>query len=320
MARIAIIGLGALGSRHLQALAKLKGPLQIDAVDPSTEARDKAVAMYKEAGGEGGTLSQWTEVSRLVQIPDLAIVSTNSRERMPVLKILAERGCHNILLEKFLFTRQEEYLQAAGIIETTGAKVWVNCARRTAPRYHRLRELIAGRPIAYRVEGYSWGLACNVIHHLDEWASLAHVREVSLSCDLRSGAIPARRQGYLEVLGRLSASDDRSSFTAESWPGRGEGPAGERTTIIRCEDMTLTVGQTSQELTIGLRDRVLAREPYPVAMQSEATSWHAATILSGGEPPLPRYAESAKLHLALLDILLPHFQSIDPSLCECPIT
>jgi hypothetical protein len=320
MMKLAIVGAGAIGARHLQALARFDGPLLIELVDPVSAARQKASGLLMGVGGLRGEIREVSRVEELSSLPDLAIVATNARERLGAVTKLCAMGCLALILEKVLFTRKDDYAQASKAIDQAGARVWVNCVRRTAPRFHRLQELIDGRPISYNVEGVNWGLASNVIHHLDEWVSLIRAQAVKLTGSFEPGAIPARRHGYMEVLGRLDGAADLSTFTAASRPGLGPGPTGDRTIIIGCEDTTFTIGQTSQDLLIRQGKFVIARESYPVAMQSEATAWHVATILAGGEPSLPRFSAAAQLHLALLDALLPHFQSIDPTLSECPIT
>lgn len=318
MARIAIVGTGALGARHLEALALLGGPMCVDLVDPVPAARERAVALLAEAGGMKGEVRQYGGVGELALPPDVAIVATNSRERLAAVQELCSLGCPALILEKVLFTRREEYVLAEAAIRKGGARTWVNCARRAAPRSRRLQELIAGRPISYRVEGYNWGLACNVIHHLDEWLYLSGAQAATLTGSFEPELLPARRQGYFEVSGNVSGEAGPHAFGAVGLVRRGL--PGDRTVAIRCEDAEFLVGQASQDLVIRSGDYVIARESYPVAMQSEATAWHVAAILAGGEPSLPRYEESAKLHLALLDVLMPHFQSLDPSLTECPIT
>lgn len=320
MTRVAIIGTGALGARHLQAHARLTGPLFVDLVDPIPAAREKALALLSEIGGLKGEVRQFGCIRELPISPDIAVVATNARDRLPAIQELCSLGCPALILEKVLFTRPEEYALAEEAIQKAGVKAWVNCVRRTAPRFRRLEELIAGRPVSYKVEGLEWGLACNVIHHLDEWMYLSRAQMPILVGSFDPEMILSSRNGYFELFGTLRGVAGSNGFTAISSRGRNTAPAGDRTITICCEDSEFIIGQTSQELVIRKGAQIVSRESYPVAMQSEATAWHVATILAGGEPSLPRYEESAKLHLALLDVLLPHFQSLDPSLSECPIT
>ncbi len=320
MINIAIVGVGALGSRHLQALARLAGPMRVDLLDPSSSALARARDLLCEVGGLNGEVRYAAQINGLACAPDLAIIATNARERMPAVQKLCTLGCPALIIEKVLFTRREDYALAGEAIRSAGTNAWVNCSRRTAPRFHRLQELLAGRPISYRVDGYNWGLACNVIHHLDEWLALTPGSTLELSGRFEPELVPSRRDGYYDVTGTISGIAGDSSFFARSALGKSDGPPGDRAISIDCEDLSLRIGQASQKMEVRVRGQLVSTESYPTAMQSEATAWHIATILAGGEPPLPRFEESARLHLAMLDVLMPHFQSIDSSLTECPIT
>lgn len=320
MTRVVIVGTGALGSRHLQALARLGGPLLVDLVDPVPAARERAVALLMEAGGVQGEFRQYEHIEAMPDSPDVAIVATNSRERLSAIQQLCGLGCQAFILEKVLFTRAEEYALASAALNRANARAWVNCARRASPRYGRLQELIAGRPVSYHVDGGEWGLACNVIHHLDEWVHLTGAQPLNLTGSFEPELIPARRQGYFEVFGRVNTVSGANRFEAISRRGDVGARPGDRVITLRCENTEIVIGQMDQQMVIRVDDQVVAREAYPVAMQSEATAWHVAAILAGGEPSLPRYDESATLHRALLDALMPHFLSLDPKLTECPIT
>ena len=50
---IAIIGGGNIGSRHLQAVARIDKPLNIFVVDPSVSSRDLAVERFHEIDKSG---------------------------------------------------------------------------------------------------------------------------------------------------------------------------------------------------------------------------------------------------------------------------
>ncbi len=320
MTRIAIIGTGAVGARHLQALARISDTLQIHLVDPSSAARKKAVALLTEVSTKEFDVSQWDCIKDMRWAPDIAIVATNARERLAAVLELCSLGCPTMILEKILFTQLSEYKLAQAAIQKSGAKVWVNCALRTAPRFHRLHELIAGRPIAYQVEGHTWGMASNVIHHLDEWLLLARTSAANLRGIFNPELMKAKRAKYFEVTGEIVGTAGLHSFRALNHEGFGLGPRGDRVIRISFDDVTLCIGMSSQDLLITRGSKFIAREAYPTVLLSDATSWHVASILSGGEPSLPRFEDSAPLHVALLEALLPHFQLTDPNMTECPIT
>jgi hypothetical protein len=209
---------------------------------------------------------------------------------------------------------------AANIFERSKTKVWVNCARRASPRFSRLKSLINGRPFSYRVEGFNWGLACNVVHHLDEWTFLADSNQIDLSASLDPGTFPAKRDGYQEVSGRLFGRAARSEFLATCSRLDKLDATGDRTVIIDVGDTSLAINQCRQVLVIQVNSQVIVQENYPIPKQSEAGAWHIASILAGSEPDLPRFDYAATLHTKLLESLLPHFQLGLGEISECPIT
>jgi hypothetical protein len=319
-ARIAVVGVGNLGARHLQSLARLEADLIVDVVDPSQAARDRSVDLLAEAGGlRRGHVNSVASLERLSGTPDLAIVATNSAERLRVIGALVEAGTPKMILEKVLFTRLQEYDAAASLFAKFDTQVWVNCGRRFAPRMNDLLAMVGRKPLHYRVDGAGWGLACNVVHHLDEFALLAGCDDIALSGDeLDSGIIPSKRPGYIEFTGTLSGRTAAgSNFSANCAVGDFTG----RRVTIEAEDLQLTISQSDQTLTISDAQGVRT-VPFAIPLQSEITAQHVADILEGKRPALPDYSTAARLHRPMLNVFLGHLRRCtgNSALDECPIT
>lgn len=319
-ARIAVVGVGNLGARHLQSLARLQADLIVDVVDPSQAARDRALYLLAEVGGlKRGQVNEIASLKGLSRSPDLAIVATNSIERLQVIETLVKAGTPNMILEKVLFTRSQEYDEAASLFAKYGTRVWVNCGRRFAPKTDELLAVTSGKLLDYRVEGAGWGLACNVIHHLDEFAFLAGCDEIAMSGDeLDSGTIPSKRPGYIEFTGRLSGrAANGSRFSASCVAGDFTG----RRVTIEAEGLELTISQSDQTLTIS-NVQAVRTVPFPIPLQSEVTAQHVTDILASRQPALPDYSTAALLHRPMLDVFLSHLRrcSGNSALTECPIT
>lgn len=317
---MAIVGLGGIGLRHLQSLCEFNGALQIYGIDPSPEARKRAVNLNRKSGRSEIVLIDCPNLKELKMRPELAIVATNARERLSVVRELCKLKCSLFLLEKILFSHPAEYEEAANLFNGHRPKVWVNCVRRCAPRFARLQGLTAGKTVSYRVAGASWGLASNIVHHLDEWAFLCRAKDMTVSAKLDPRLIPTRRVGYYEVAGTIRAQAGPHTFEARSGGTATAGEAGDRTIWIRVNDVELEIGQTSGQMIVTGPDKNAILEAYPPALQSEATAKHVEAILAGLEPHLPRFEEAARLHLSVLEVLWPHFQSLNPEFTDCPIT
>jgi len=319
-ARIAIIGAGNLGARHLQSLARLDADVVVDVVDPSQVARTRSIDLLREVGGlRRGSLNVVDDVRQIAKAPDLAIVATNSVERPQIVSALVQAGTPTMILEKVLFTNLQAYDDVETMLAEAGTKAWVNCGSRFSPRAVDLVGMLGVKPLDYKVEGAGWGLGCNVIHHLDEFALLTGCNDVALSADgLDDGIIPSKRAGYIEFTGTLKGlSADGSRFSASCEPGVFSG----REVTINANGVSVKISQMRQTLTIS-DSKGTRTEPYPIPLQSEVTAQHVMDILAGRQPALPDYATAARLHRAMLTAFLAHLRRSagNPAIDECPIT
>ncbi len=318
--RVAVIGTGGIGARHVQSMAGISAPIDLDIVDPIPQARQRAISFLREAGGlQCGSVREFSHIEDLDSPPDLAIVATTSRERPRAVKAIVGRGVRSLILEKVLFTRLSDYDEFDGLFANGNTHVWVNCPFRAFPRARRLAELIDGAPFSYRVEGQGWGLACNLIHHLDEFASLNGSADIFLSIEhLHRSIGSAKRDGYIELLGQISGKGGAcNDFTAVC----SSGPATGRVVQLKIGDKLVTVSREQKKILIDNGAGTRA-EPYPMPTQSELTSTYLAAILAGQSPALPVYAEASQIHRVMVDAFIKHLRIVkqDPTLDECPVT
>src|SRR5688500_5671616 len=105
MSHVLLVGAGALGSRYLQGLAKLDGA-SIRVVEPDPKAVEVARQRFAEVGGDPGALVSLPAIEGRA---DLAIVATSSGPRRAIVERLLQDPPGALLLEKFLFQREEDY-------------------------------------------------------------------------------------------------------------------------------------------------------------------------------------------------------------------
>ena len=158
--QVAIIGAGQLGSRHLQGVLSSKLSLVVHVMDitPSSLEMSKTRASEVKHSNE---LYFHTNIKGLPDNLDLVIVATNANVRATVTKsLLGSKKVKNLVLEKVLFQKIEDYDSILKLTESKGTKTWVNHPRRYQTLYKELKpKLTQIDQIDFNVYGQNWG-AC----------------------------------------------------------------------------------------------------------------------------------------------------------------
>lgn len=323
MINIAIIGAGQLGSRHLQSLALLDHKVSIQVIDPSADSLKTAEARFKEVVSSfKGTVSFHSDISSLEKNIEVAIVATNSKVRRAIVEqLIANSTLKNIILEKFLFTKEEDYGAVEKLLSEKNIKTWVNCPRRMMDFYKDLRKEMKGS-IHFMATGNAWGLGCNGIHLLDLFAFLTGTTDIKLSNDLiDKKIIESKRAGYIEFTGTITGQTDSHSFHITSFA--------EQTSPLQIIINTPTAKYSIEEGANGKawiskyeNKWNWEEKTFTMPFQSQLTNIVVDEILSSGNCALTTYEESSHLHILFLNNLLAHLRKInnDNTITECPIT
>ncbi len=322
MLKIAIIGAGNLGSRHLQGLAEIRSECEIHIVDPNQDSLESARARFAQIPANPGIrgLYDHRDISLLPKFLDLAIVATTSAIRLSVIRKLLEHGeARYLLLEKVLFPRVAEYTEAAELFHGKSVRAWVNCSRRLFDLYIGAREEFqADRLLHIDVTGGNWGLGCNGIHFLDLMAFLTG--EIPGRFDtsgLAPGAVPSKRPGFLEFSGTVMASTSGCSLSMTARPTS----SARHLVTLRGEHISYVIDETAGKywkLEIGGEWNT---GEFHVPFQSRMTGGVADGILSKGACGLPEYEESSRVHRPFLEALIKHVDAGQASgLTTCLIT
>lgn len=321
MNRIAIIGAGQLGSRHLQALRAIDTPLEIHVVEPSATSSQVARERYEATPSAAAHRIHFYADPESAGPLDLAIVATNSNVRRAVVeKLLDACGARMLVLEKLLFTQHADYGAVEGRLASAGAQAWVNCPMRVMPPYERIRESLGVGPIHYRVIGSQYGLVTNAIHYLDHVVHLTGCEEFVVdTAGLDKAPIASKRPGFLELTGTLLARFSDGSRCEVTCLPTGTLPVvveisnDRHRFIVRESEGKLWQSSLDSKWAWEERD---ARIPY----QSEMTTGVVKQLIAGGRCPLTPYATSARTHLQLLEPLLAFVRGTDPKVSGYPFT
>ena len=306
--RVVVIGCGQLGSRHAEALAKHPKVTDIVLVDPSNSSLELAMERIRGTGYRG--------MVRTLDTPDLvngdfrlAVVSTSAGDRLSALNsFLQNSKADHFLLEKLLATNLHSLDEISKAALKTHGQFWVNCPMPFFTHYESIEkemsQLNIKGTIKYLVRGGNYGLVTNFIHYLDHFYSLTGSQILKVFVDPKAQVISSKRNGYSELLGKISASaengdeldveflEDRTSEVLEIEIQKG--------------DFCWTVDELNLTLTKHSLDGISSSEAILTPRQSDLTHLSLLSLDLGHKPDWATMEESAELHRKLLEGLNNH--------------
>jgi len=324
MKNIVVIGAGQLGSRHLQALSKVNFQTTIEVVDPFAASLEVARARFNEMPSNPNVfgISFFSSLSELSTKVDLAIIATNADIRADVIRTLLKHcDVKNLVLEKVLFQKPEEYTEIQALLKAQNVKVWVNHPRRMFPYYAKLKELLVGsKQVSYQVQGGDWGLACNGLHFIDHFAFLTGCSDLTINTDgLNPSVIVSKRKGYFEVSGTLSGKIGAHPFKLFCHEN-----ASPVVITICADNLNAIIDEGNGWMRISTKEngwKWVDEKAKIIYFQSELSNKIAEDIFETGQCDLPTFVDSTKLHIPFINAMLEHINRYGVEKhTTCPIT
>jgi predicted dehydrogenase len=319
--KIAIIGAGQLGSRHLQSLARVSLHCEVFVVDPNPTSLDVAKDRWKEAGGDVRSAMFLNHIYELPVDLHVGIIATSSAVRRSVVEeLLARVSLRYLVLEKFLFPNENDYYVIQALVERKGIATWVNCPRRMYPSYQDLKGKLHA-PVVMNVTGSNWGIGCNAIHWVDLfcWTTKENIRELTAKLD--DGFIESKRKGYIEFTGSLIIHGDGGSILHITSFKTGTRPI---TVTIDDPQQHFFISESLQQMTYCSSNEnwIPKLTNFVTLRQSDLTQVVIADLLINGKWRLSTYKESMQFHIALLKVFLRQYNNAleTPQNFSCPIT
>jgi hypothetical protein len=335
MINIVLIGVGKLGSRHLQALAKITLDANIFVIDPSTESKEIAKSRFDEnsVNSKVKSLKFYNQICDLeIEEVDVAIIATSSEHRYSAVHTLLNKTkVKYLILEKFLFQKVNEYQIVKELLVKNDVKTWVNCPRRMWPVYQELKSEIANSNLReFLMIGSDWSLATSSIHILDLIAFLTGCREYQLlDLDLGnkfvlaySSVTGARESKFIEFYGSIRGKfSDSTNFTLSCLkdvqiPFQIELVLDNKNIRIFEEFGKLVLMNVTKDGTVSNIERSFS---YPY--QSGLTQLVVEDLIINGQCGLTSYDESMELHLPILQSFQTYLAAIlNKEIENLPIT
>lgn len=315
---VAIIGLGALGKRHLEAVLNSQIKFDVYCVDPNEEMLND----ISEENCNNHRVVKATNMGILPRKIDFAVISTSSSVRRSVFEELVEKSnVRNILFEKVLFQRKEDFEAVLYAVRQKNIRAWVNCARREHDAWKKVkREVSNWEYFEINITGNKWGIGCNGIHMLDLVSYLSdetdnlEIEKVSYIDDI----IDSKRQGYKEYFGQILGHSGKCQLFTISCYDRDEASlvieiTGKKEKVIINESQRM-------KMTINYENGDVEKEEFVMPFVTHTTKVIMESILSSGDCNLISFEESCLLHLKMMEPLFDYFEKKGISKGLCPIT
>lgn len=244
--KTAVIGLGAMGKRHLAAIASLPD-LQLVGVADTQPAMLGSVLLPR------GTQRFDAPAELLGELqPELVVVATTAPSHQSLVELAAQAGARAILCEKPIACCLADARQMIERCRNAGAALAVNHCRRHVPAYRWLAQEISrgtwGELRGVRIGIPGIGLGCLATHFIDLARCLAgeDLREVAGWLDPECGPNP-RGAEFHDPGGLLVAIGTRSTrFVVQQI----EDAAGPTSIILDCTEARVVIEERTQTVEI----------------------------------------------------------------------
>jgi len=322
---IAVIGAGQLGSRHLQGILKSKLSLNVFVVDPFQGSLDTA----KVRAGEIAHHHNITFHSTIDVLPeqlDFVLIASNADKRSEITKSLLEnKKVTNLVLEKVLFQKLEDYQYIENILEKYQVKTWVNHPRRSQLFYKELRQLLKDeKKLEFSFFGGNWGLACNGLHMLDIISYLTDSPIQNISTQhLDSKILESKRAGNIEITGTLmGTTENNNRFSITSTYSEETVHPLSLTINTAKKRFFVQEGLTCFLVESSIRNGFKPEtKSFPLIFQSDLSDQLVTDILTNQQCDLPTYAEAKSTHTIFITEILDFYnRTTQQKVSICPIT
>lgn len=315
-----IIGLGGIGIRHFQSLTKSGDAIHFFLTDKNPDLQKDVTEWERDFPFHQFT---WISLDSLdiPFEPDLLIVATSSGPRFAILDNLILKGVSPrfVLLEKFLFTDENEYKLYGS--SSWASRTYVNTPRRLYETYQVVKSRLANTesPITMNVFGNNWGIGCNSIHFLDVFSFLGDIKEIDgVDDSLAAGWIQSKRLGYIEFTGLITLKANNNQISLQDFTS--EGPVWVLV-ALHTPNWYIEVRESERKVVIrNIKSGEVETFDFKMKYQSELTLSVFEKLMNGQSCNLPSFEHSAYLHLCLLKMYKNHVLKHGWQALNLPIT
>tara|TARA_B110000438_G_scaffold1234_1_gene1195 strand:- start:1693 stop:2661 length:969 start_codon:yes stop_codon:yes gene_type:complete len=225
--KILIIGCGNIGSRHLQAILKLKNKVIIEIIEPDLNSQSLAKMRLKEIkyNKKNYQLIWYNSLSLAKNKSDLVIVATNSKGRVNLIEKLLKLGHKKFIVEKIVCQSSEEYKKLLLLMKKFNGKAWINTNRRYFEVYQKIiKKFKNSKHIELSVFAGNSDLGTNAIHYLDLFSWLTQDYKIKLNGKFLVNQIFENKRGknFKRFLGIVTGFNKNSCVSLTFFPAKKE--------------------------------------------------------------------------------------------------
>jgi len=318
---ILVIGCGNIGSRHIQALAKLPFNTHIEIVDPDLNSHKIAQSRLNEINynKQKHEFLWHVSISELKQKHnDLVIVATTALNRLPILKKLLPNNS-KFLIEKIVCQSVKEYDELLDLMKKFNAKGWINTPRRYFESWNKIKEKIdTSKPLYVSIIASNVSaLGTNAIHYLDLFSWFTDNYKIKLNGEFLINKLFLNKRGnnLIEFAGTLIGKNSDSSSISLTFLPDTKIPT---TVNIVNDDNHIFVNETEQKSFNFAKNQELE---FKFEHVSSTTNKIVSDIILKDSCTLTTVENSYFLHREIINTFNKHIKKItNKELEQCPIT
>ena len=294
-----VIGLGRIGTRHLEGLLKSKVFKKIFIYEKDYTFFDSNALGFCRS--QTAVIRKLQSLSELPKCIDVAVISTDANNRLSAAtNLLKQTSVKNLLLEKIIFNKLEEFASFERLVCSKKIDIRVNTGKRYDPLTEYLKGNLNGsNTLRFHISGGDWGLLCNAIHFIDLVEFITKTSVTEMSSQLKK-FFPSKRCGYVEAHGTVYCNfGARVSLKLDS-------RAGSSPIEINIGGPGVNYGYSESSCALSVNGTMQLNKKFFPTLQSCITSKYCKTIEGGTLPLLPTYRVSKEQHVMLLKTLAPY--------------
>lgn len=329
--RILIVGCGELGSRHLQAVARMESVSEVEVVDPSSDSLALGQKRLQEVENRNTQIeTRWLRsLAEASHGGDACILAVCADTRLPLFEeTLLRLGYKKFILEKVVAQKVADYKRMLHLEEENGASAWVNSLWRTYENHRHIKSrLIQGEPFSVSVTGGNRGLATIGIHAADLFSFYEGGNEIQrVSASVEPVLMRTKRKNHFDFSGTLQGRTSSGGRFFLSFLPEGEelNNGAPLQIVLHTPIYRAVVDDIEGSFWESIREKGWRWEKVDYQKDinvSSTTRTFLNNIFERGQCALPTLKESFPAHRFILESLLPEFQKqIGRDSTHCPVT